>query len=340
MSIFFDPTQPTVQSGQVFLRSPQNPREFLYIEIQGDITSTLPNSGGGGDSDLKRHLWGQRLGDYEEKEGGECTLQVGNLLLVGVKEKLKKPLLVLQRASLSHEEQLAQKKAQQQILYEVHDVEGVQGNANNVIAVTNNRNAGGDAAAAADAQSLGVESLDNYDETIPSTFDAAGNITDSYYLDKTIQSQDDDCVNQNNNTTTTLEPGLLSQQHDEKKINSTPLPPKRHMICRGVILYKIKFDKRPIPLVRALTTTNNSTNAQWWKYAIIIIRHDGNNNKNDDNDVNGNARDGWWYYQFRQSCDVNMIFLLLSIHVSESVGDYGAHALAANLPLPPTHLVC
>lgn len=295
MSIFFDPTQPTVQSGQVFLRSPQNPREFLYIEIQGDITSTLPNSGGGGDSDLKRHLWGQRLGDYEEKEGGECTLQVGNLLLVGVKEKLKKPLLVLQRASLSHEEQLAQKKAQQQILYEVHDVEGVQGNANNVIAVTNNRNAGGDTV---DAQSLGVESLDNYDETIPSTFDAAGNITDSYYLDKTIQSQDDACENQNNNTTTTLEPGLLSQQHDEKKINATPLPPKRHMICRGVILYKIKFDKRPIPLVRALAT-NNSTKAQWWEYTIIImvmINNNNNNNNSDDNDDHDDARGRWWYY--------------------------------------------
>lgn len=67
MSIFFDETQPRIGPGQVFLRSTKDPRELLYIEIQGEIKSTLPLSELPQDDDEnKRYLWGQELGQYEE----------------------------------------------------------------------------------------------------------------------------------------------------------------------------------------------------------------------------------------------------------------------------------
>lgn len=263
MSIFFDPTQPKLQSGQVFIRSPQNPREFLYIEIQGDITSTLPATGGLGDDDMKRHLWGQRLGDYFEKEGGECTLQVGNLLLVGVKEKLKKPLLVLQKAPLSYEEQrvLQREKAeaaQESVLYEVHDVDALNNNPHNTLKVTmDGPNTGGEEMGDGVKQEVKAEvgdMGDDHDTAVGATFDPYGQMRHQTYMDQfqDTQPQTQDPTTTASSTAQNAVGGLLAQQQDEKKINDEIIPPKRHMLCRGVILYKIKFDKRPIPLVRAL----------------------------------------------------------------------------------------
>jgi len=66
--LFFSPSRDPVKPGEVFIRSPENPDEWLYIELQGELQSTTfaSHRKSSVPDDQMRHLWNQPLGEYKE----------------------------------------------------------------------------------------------------------------------------------------------------------------------------------------------------------------------------------------------------------------------------------
>lgn len=65
-TVFFNPYRNSIPNGQVFIRSQSNLNEWLYIEIQAEIKSTIFTNVAH-DDDSYHYLWDQHLGSYSEK---------------------------------------------------------------------------------------------------------------------------------------------------------------------------------------------------------------------------------------------------------------------------------
>jgi hypothetical protein len=235
MSLFFDPQQPKQPNGHVYIRSPSNPREFLFVEIQGEIKTTLLQFVKDDPTCTdKTYLWGQELGIYEETgETGECSLVIGNLKLIGTKEKLKKPYLILTKQKNNPKND----KSNLNLTPNLHHSH--QSDPNSTTQKTQ-------------AVSNSLDSI------IPSTFDTESIIQTSLEFENdsiiphTLNRNDTICSLVSNfspQTNLTLTP---IEQRIEQTFSGQPEDYPSLLRVDGVVRYIVKFAKRPIPLVRSV----------------------------------------------------------------------------------------
>jgi hypothetical protein len=232
MSLFFDPQQPKQPNGHVYIRSPSNPREFLFVEIQGEIKTTLPQFVKDDPTCTdKAYLWGQELGIYEETgETGECSLVIGNLKLIGTKEKLKKPYLILTKQKNNPKND---KSNLNLTPHSHHSHHSHQSDPNPTTQKTQ-----------AVSNSLG--------SITPSTIQTSLESENDSIIPHTPDRNDGICSLVSNfppQTNLTLSP---IEQRIEQTFSGQPEDYPSLLRVDGVVRYIVKFAKRPIPLVRSV----------------------------------------------------------------------------------------
>lgn len=252
MSLFFDPTQPKVKQGQVYIRSLIHPKEFLYIEIQGEINSTLPFAQSNDPtSSSKQYLWGQQLGNFEERSDGYCSLIIGNLKLEGKKEKLKKPLLIVSKRKVDQAPTAQRATAQPTTTAPPKAANSEMSDSFSV------------------AGESGVSSLLGDSDTW-SQLSGVGSLPMSLSLDPNSSEYNQLLDKSNSVVISTLEadnstqlatqlrqlpapanPGPQLDVPIPQTFNTNPLDQRSILAVDGIINSIVKFSKRPIPLVRA-----------------------------------------------------------------------------------------